>query len=704
MQRCESSSTPNNARWANGRDRNLNNSNGVLVSDLQVTTEFSMDCTASNGATIRRSVEVAVTPVGDADNGRTLFNTPLAGASLSCAGCHSADGANPAIAPRPINQAPCFGDRCVDEETLAAYITQFMPLPPGGCNAQCGRDIAAYLVRDIINPAPVVAPPTGSASIGYGQRNLRLLTRTEYESSVRDLTGYQVDSASAGMPIDRLVEGLPNQVLTPVNLPHADAFRSMAQEISRNITPGDIVACGNINRGQCASRFISDFAKKAFRRPLTTEEADRYRPLFQASHAANKNAGIRLAVNAIFNSPNFLYRSEMGEPVPADVSARPDPDIADDAFVLTPYEMATFLAYTYTGTTPDQPLMDAADNDRLNTDAEINGQVSRLMGLPKARDHFGNFFAANWLRTDRVREAQKDDALYPGFTASVRASMAAEVRELFEFVMFNGERPVRQLYGNSTFLNQELADFYGISGTFENNRFTRVTNLPNRGGILTSGAFMAGFSHQDESSPIQRAVFVREHLLCQEVPPMPDNLDGLREESEDELQQLIRDSGGAVSNRVIYHQLTKDSPCDVCHAEIINPLGFGMENFDAVGLLRTSDLNGISIDDSGELIGVAEISDGDRIPYIGGRALSSELQDLPGIADCFRQKALRFVLGTGHAAFDGDERDTRPLTDDQRQAYSRVLDDMQVEMEANNNNIRAAFRALGTADVVRYRR
>ena len=384
------------------------------------------------------------------------------------------------------------------------------------------------------------------------------------------------------------------------------------------------------------------------------------------------------------------------------VQQRPDASLDNDAYVLSPYELATFLAYTYTGSTPDDELLQAAADNALTTDAQLQAHIDRLLLTSKAREHFGEF-AAQWLRTDRVVSVVKDTNVFPDFTLDVRQAMAQEVREIFKHVMFDGNQPIDNLYGDFTFLNSDLATFYGISGNY-NNTFTKIDGLNDRGGILTSGAFMTGFANQSETSPIQRAVSVREDMMCQTVPPMPTDLDILRDDAANSLEAYIQSQGGIISNRERYHFLTKDVPCSDCHKEIINPHGFGMEDFDAVGRARLVDANDLLIDADGQLIGLSALNDGDVRSFVGAKQLSSHLQGLPATRSCFVQKSFRYVMGTGHDEFEHGNSSGPQLSNAEKAGYSCTLNVMNDAMSAANYNPRQALRTLGVRDIVRYRK
>jgi hypothetical protein len=363
--------------------------------------------------------------------------------------------------------------------------------------------------------------------------------------------------------------------------------------------------------------------------------------------------------------------------------------------------MATFLAYTYTGSTPDNTLLNAANNNTLNTSAQIQSQIDRLLATTKAREHFGEF-AAQWLRVDRVLSRPKNEALFPGFTSNIRRAMTQETREIFKHVMFDGDLSVDELFGDFTFLNRDLANYYGIAGSF-NNTFQKA-NTTTRGGILTSGAFTANFAGVNEASPIQRGVAIRELLMCQDVPPMPNDLVTERAEAEAAFEAFKNDLGREPTNREMTHFLTKDAPCSDCHETIINPHGFGMEDFDAAGLIRSQDNNGLTIDANGELIGLSSFTDGNSVAFTGSKELSNQLKGLAAVQSCFVEKSFRFVMGTGSTVFDHKNPDLVTMTDDEKAGYACSVQKMKNAMSTAGQNPRAAFRELGASDIVRYRK
>ena len=654
-----------------------------------------------------------------------------------CLICHAEDGSgNPAFA----NVPPI--DLLATEYTLAGntypavqYTDMTMPFgAAGNCTGQCAEDVVAYMRflggddggsgagdddsnndddtgnnddQTGGNDDPqAVANACQAVDVGYGRRQVRLLQRSEYENSVFDLTGVEVDAGAAGVPADTFVEGFVNQVLTAINQDYADAYSVLAEQIAAEAAANNfngIVNCNGLSGEQCANRFVDEFAFKVYRRPLTQDERARYVGLFDSSLSQSNDEGLELAVEAAFGSVYFLMRFELGTRV-SDIQnpTAEQQALDDDAYVLSPYEIATFLAYTYTGSTPDDTLLQEAASNRLTSQSDIESQIDRLLLTPQAREHFGEF-AKQWLETERVVSVNRDAQLFPTFTTEVRAAMETEVVEIFRDVMFDGTQPLGDLYSDFSYINDDLAEFYGINGNF-GSQFTRVDNLGNRGGILTSGAFMAGFSNEEETSPIRRAVFVREELMCMDIPPMPTDLEVFREDAAAALEQYIEDMGGAILNRDRFHFLTRDEPCAFCHDEFINPHGFGMEDFDPIGLVRTQDLNGLTIDESGELIGLTELNNFDEMEiFSGARGLSTVLQTLPVVQSCFVENGFRYVMGSGTREFESGISQVQ-LSQEQIASFECAASQASDAMDQMNQTPREAFRTFGSDDVVRFRK
>ncbi len=385
----------------------------------------------------------------------------------------------------------------------------------------------------------------------------------------------------------------------------------------------------------------------------------------------------------------------------------PTVDLDTDAYVLTPYQLASYLAFTFTGSTPDDILLQAAADKQLETKSQIAAQVERLLHTPRAREHFGDF-AAQWLRTDRVLDLAKDPMLYPNFTQEVRQAMAQEVREVFNHVVLDQGEPFSSLYdGDFTFVNSALANFYGIASV-SGSEMQKVSDVTSRAGLVTSGAFLAVHAHEQDTSPIVRATYLRRRFLCQDVPIPPTGVslnvdfDELRQEAVNEWEAYLAAHNGLATARRKYEFQTSAGVCQTCHAEMLNPLGGGFEDFDAVGLPQTQDYNGLTIDSQGIMYGVNSLDDGNTITFNGAKELAHQIANLDATRQCFVDTAFRMAMGTGSKLLD-QTMDIK-LSDSEVASYTCAVQKLDEQMKSSGNSPFELLRALGTMDSVRFRK
>jgi hypothetical protein len=377
-----------------------------------------------------------------------------------------------------------------------------------------------------------------------------------------------------------------------------------------------------------------------------------------------------------------------------------------DAYVLSDYELAGFLSYTIIGSTPDDTLLSAAANGELSTEDQVRQQIARLLATDSAKEHMG-VFAAQWLGSDEVAKAQKDSNLFPDFTTEVAEAMAAEVKAFFTHVFYDDSQGFTDLFSADYVLaNNALANYYGLGSvgtdSSDPNDFIRVDSTSaNRGGLMTSGAFLANEADLTKSSPIKRAANVRLRILCQDIPQPDDSIPDLRLELMEELMQEL--DGQVITTREFIAEITKNEPCSFCHDEIINPLGFTFEDFDASGRHITVDHNGLSIDSSGTLYGVNSLYDGNTIDFTGAKDLSNKFAELEAVQSCFSANVFRYAMNIGHDAIDAKNDMAGDLTDEEIEDYGCSVDTLS-ETLGTSNSMSELFTKLGTLDVVRFRK
>lgn len=394
-------------------------------------------------------------------------------------------------------------------------------------------------------------------------------------------------------------------------------------------------------------------------------------------------------------------------------STEPEPqspfELADtNSYVLTPFEYAATLSYMFTGSTPDSQLLAAAASGQINSPAVVQSHIERMLNSSAAENHI-KAFAETWMRIDHMFE--------PGFTRngngfddSIRQAMIDELRETFWYIFDQEDVPFSEFFtGDYIFANKVLADFYGIAHTGSPNSFEKL-NTTTRGGITTMGAFMANWAHQNESAPILRAVNVRELLLCHHIDPPPQTNIAERKQLQEEVDALL--VNGEMSTRLYYGKITTHPQCDSCHKEDINPLGFGMEDFDQVGLPRTTQLDKggnnrvLAINDQGALFGTEVYKDhADAAEFKGAKALSKILGNTDAVQACLVEKFIRQVVSRPVKNSARDQLvSERTLTDEQAKNYSCAQDQLTQVLKNNGENPKAAYKALGTLELIRFRR
>jgi hypothetical protein len=433
-------------------------------------------------------------------------------------------------------------------------------------------------------PAPPSTLPTESActSNSPGPRMLRRLSASEFAATLPDLFGDSTvtvatvfqDPSVLGFHVDAnslLVQDL-----------NADQLQSNAEAIAHwAVTTSSVLAriapCTTTDDA-CQTKFISAFGKKAFRAPLSTDRVTAYKKIFAAETSfAN---GAEAVITAMLESPYFLYKTELGTSTAG-------------SFPLTPYEVATSLSYLLTGSMPDATLMTAADSwSTPPTQAQVDTQLTRLLSGTAVQKALMNFMTG-WLGLDRLASNAKDNTVYM-LTDAQRSDMLSETTNLIVDT-FNNNGSAGDLFNaDHSFLNQSLAQFYGISTNgLSSTTFSKVSypvGGPRDRGILAHGSILNGYSRPDISSPTQRGHLVRSRLLCQTVPPPPPNLD----------TKLSDPTTDTPTTRAQYeqhvHPSDPSSPCPGCH-KLMDPIGFGFEAYDGFGRHRTTQ-NGVAIDTS----------------------------------------------------------------------------------------------------------
>jgi hypothetical protein len=465
---------------------------------------------------------------------------------------------------------------------------------------------------------------------------LRRLTRFEYNNTVRDLLGDDTRPANA-FPSEELGNGFGNDAdAQPVSSLLAEQYNTVAEDVALRATdtPADLgvlapcaaditATTDSAAEESCAQQLIEDLATRAYRRPLAAGEADELFELRQAiREGSDFPTSIAGVLEAILQSPDFLYRIERGT-LDEDGRLRP-----------TGHEMATRLSYLLWGTMPDQPLLDAAEAGELSTAEGVHTHATRMLDDERSRPVL-RFFFDNLLPISALADLERDPARYPTYTAEIGALMREETHTFLEHEIFAGSGTWSgALTAPYTFVNQPLAEYYGIAGV-EGDEFRQVElDTSQRLGLLTQAGVVAGTIHSNETNPVVRGAFIVRHVMCNEIPlPSGDVLEEVKPP----------DPSSGATGRERYSQHSEDPVCATCHT-LMDPVGLAFENYDPVGLWRDTE-NGVTIDASGAVPGV-----------MGSASGPVELVQLIASAEqthaCFAESWSNFAYGRTHSAED----------------------------------------------------
>ena len=341
----------------------------------------------------------------------------------------------------------------------------------------------------------------------------------------------------------------------------------------------------------CATRILSRIARLAYRRPTTPADMRTLLEFFASGRrdAGTFDAGIQFALERILIDPDFLLRVHRDPPgsrvAASGGSARPA------AYRLSDLEVASRLSFFLWSSIPDERLIELAERGQLTRPEVLEQQVRRMLADPRAVDSLVDDFAAQWLNLRRLEDVTVHPDMYPTFDDSLLAAFKQET-ELFVASTLREDRSVHDLLrADYTFVNERLARHYGIPDVY-GSRFRRVTlpNLEQRGGLLANGALLATTSYPDRTSPVLRGKWLLNNIFGLPIPPPPPNVD----------TNLVETKPGAVPptirERLAIHRT--NPVCNSCHSAI-DPLGFALENFDAIGGWRTKDESGHPVDTDG---------------------------------------------------------------------------------------------------------
>ncbi len=446
--------------------------------------------------------------------------------------------------------------------------------------------------------------------------------------AVRRLTGRQLQSSLVALFNDAAVpttEILADPVVHGFQVDATEAvIRDLnAQQLMRQAERiatwaadeklGELSPCQSHDEA-CGRQFIEQFGARAYRRAVPGSSADAYLAMFMAESSFAD--GAEAVISAVLQSPFFLYRTELGE------------DRGDGRFALTPDELASNIAFTITDAPPDEALRQAAAEGRLTTEEDVRREVQRLLQSPASDGPLAHF-VEGWLEIEDLQTRAKEDPTQQ-YTPAVAAAMGEETRAFFRAAVREGMTFGELLTAEHTYVDPTtLGPYYGMWNLQgDGMQRAELEGTSRARGILGQGAFLARHALADTSSPVQRGVIIRERFLCQELPSPPPTVDANLPETTE-----------PVTTRERYAQHTQDPSCTACH-NLIDPIGFTFENYDAYGRHRDQE-NGTPIDATGSL----SLPDGEEVPLDGLDTLSDHLASSERAAGCFQRYASYYAYG-----------------------------------------------------------
>ena len=466
----------------------------------------------------------------------------------------------------------------------------------------------------------------------------RLRVRIPVKAGPHEVTAAFMQGPMATVP-DRLQPYIRSSVdnFDWAGLPHIQTF-SITGPFNA-IGPGDtpsrrrIFTCHS-QEIDCAKQIVSTLARRAYRQPVTEADLKRLMTFYSFSTVGQVGnlqpignrplafeAGIETALQRILASPKFVFRVER------------DPAGGPAVHRITDVELASRLSFFLWSSIPDDELLNAAIQGQLQNPAALERQVRRMLADPKAEALVTNF-AGQWLHLRNVPNVLPNSDLFPDFDDNLRQSMRRETELLFESIIHEDRNVLDLLTADYTFVNERLARHYGIPDIY-GSRFRRVAITDDaRKGLLGQASVLAVTSHAERTSPVVRGKFILENILGAPVPPPPPDVPALKETADGETPKTMRE-------QMAEHRA--NPACATCH-KIMDPIGFAIENFDAVGEWRTREA-GVAIDASGEL------ADGTKID--GAVALRQALVRQPEMfAGTLTEKLLTYGLGRGLDYYD----------------------------------------------------
>jgi hypothetical protein len=464
------------------------------------------------------------------------------------------------------------------------------------------------------------------------------LSDVQYDNSVRWLLGLDVAPSTMFNKGEPTYDGFDNNseklVVEPIRArDYRMAAENLAAQVASNAAALNALApCATPDTTACGKDFVTKFGLRAFRRPLSDPEQADYLVLYETGRTLFPDGtlhqrGVQVVIEAMLQSPHFLYRIELNDSPTGNGVAR-----------LSSYELATRLSYSMWNAPPDDALLASAAKNELSTADALAERAKVMLTDPRARDMVRDFHA-QWFDVARYANIRRDERVYPTFvTAELAPVLSQEVGEFVNDVVFEQRGGLNALLTSPVaFVNGKTAPLYGLTGTF-GPELQRVELDPGvRPGLLTRAGFLASNAHSSSTAPILRGVAILKKVLCVKLGVPPAEASASQPPA---FSETIRTTREQVTEQ------TKNSPCNACHQPLINPVGFAFEHFDAVGSWRDAERE-YPVDATGSVrLGSGALEFDGASDFIKQAAQTVEARS------CYAQQWLRYSYGRSESPAD----------------------------------------------------
>jgi hypothetical protein len=463
-----------------------------------------------------------------------------------------------------------------------------------------------------------------------GPAPLRRLTRAEYTRVIRDVFFVGTDAATSFAPDERVGGVFASNSEAPVASVQTQQFMDAAEDISAKLNVTTLVACDRtkLDDKGCARAFLQATGRRAYRRPLATTELDAFMSAYDGLRAVDDfDTTVRVLAQAMMQSPHFLYHLELDDPA--------HPSAPNSVARLPAFALASRLSFLFWGSVPDDALLDAAADGKLDTEAGLSTEARRLLEDARAADAISEFHS-DWLGLSRLDGATRDPTLFPEFSPELVTAMRAETGAFADYVIRKQAGDLRALLTDAvSFPTGPDLGLFGPGEATAGKDGVFALDATKRAGLVTQPAFLAAHSHSDQTSPILRGRALRERFFCQPLKDPPPTVVA---------KPPALDPNLTTRERFAAHR-TSGSSCISCHA-LIDDLGFALEHYDAIGRYRATE-NGRPIDATG----ILNATDVDGA-MDGAIELSKRLSDSEEVQSCYAKQWFRYALGRSEQKAD----------------------------------------------------